>query len=123
MPREVTSAAFFDVNQIEVLPGPQGTLYGRSSLGGVANINFNRPTHKNETSFNLEAGNYALLHLTAVQNLSLTDTLAMRAAFDFARHPGYLESGAQSKNGFHGRLPALHADGPSEHLRLGDGRR
>src|SRR3546814_12097875 len=63
-------------------------------------INFNRPTHKNETSFNLEAGNYALLHLTAVQNLSLTDTLAMRAAFDFARHTGYLESGAQSKNGF-----------------------
>src|SRR3546814_10893617 len=54
---------------------PQGTLYGRSSLGGVVNINFNRPTHKNETSFNLEAGNYALLHLTAVQNLSLTDKI------------------------------------------------
>ena len=108
MPREVTSAAFFDVNQIEVFPGPQGTLYGRSSLGGVVNINFNRPTHKNETSFNLEAGNYALLHLTAVENLSLTDNLAMRAAFDFARHTGYLKSGAESKNGFNGRLSLLY---------------
>src|SRR3546814_9056602 len=60
---------------LPIFPGPQGTLYGRSSLGGVVNINFNRPTHKNETSFNLEAGNYALLHLTAVQNLSLTDKI------------------------------------------------
>lgn len=108
MPREVTSAAFFDVNQIEVLPGPQGTLYGRSSLGGVVNINFNRPTQEDATSFNLEAGNYALLHLTAVQNLSLTSNLAVRAAFDFNRHTGYLKSGAESRNGFNARLSFLY---------------
>jgi iron complex outermembrane receptor protein len=42
IPREGTSVGLFDLAAIEVLPGPQGTLYGRSALGGAVNVTFNR---------------------------------------------------------------------------------
>ena len=44
VPREVTSASFVDVERVEVLPGPQGTLYGRGAIGGVVNTVTRRPT-------------------------------------------------------------------------------
>src|SRR3984957_15881312 len=43
LPREATSAAFFDVQQLEVLPGSQGTLYGRSAIGGTINLTPAKP--------------------------------------------------------------------------------
>jgi iron complex outermembrane receptor protein len=42
IPREATSVPLYDVQQIEVLPGPQGTLYGRSVMGGTVNVSFHR---------------------------------------------------------------------------------
>lgn len=108
MPREVASAPFYDIQQVEVLPGPQGTLYGRSSLGGVVTVNFNRPTQKDETSFIVEAGNYSLFHLSAMQNVNVSDTLAIRGAFDFDRHNGYLKSGSENKEDWSGRLSLLY---------------
>jgi len=108
MPREVASTPFYDISQIEVLPGPQGTLYGRSSLGGVVTVNFARPTHQYESDLVMEAGNYSLAHLTATQNVPITDTLAVRGSFDFNRHSGYLTSGAESKDDWSGRLSLLY---------------
>src|ERR1700693_1506779 len=89
VPREATSVPLYDVNQIEVLPGPQGTLYGRSSLGGTVNVNFNRPTKEYQTRVELEAGNYSLMHVGAVQNLPIGDALAVRLAVDDLQHRGY----------------------------------
>ncbi len=61
IPREGTSVGLFDISSIELLPGPQGTLYGRAALGGAVNVEFNRPTQELETSGVLEVGDYSLL--------------------------------------------------------------
>jgi iron complex outermembrane receptor protein len=116
VPREATSVPLYDVDQIEVLPGPQGTLYGRSSLGGTVNVNFNRPTKEYQTRVELEAGNYSLVHVSAVQNLPIGDALAVRLAVDDLQHRGYETSGADSQRDFSGRLSALYE--PTDHLSI-----
>jgi iron complex outermembrane receptor protein len=109
IPREGTSVGLFDIASVELLPGPQGTLYGRAALGGTVNVEFNRPTTSApETSGVLEVGDHSLLHGTLVQNLPITDTFAARAAFDYVRHDGYLQTGADSKDDFAGRLSGLY---------------
>ncbi len=49
VPREVTSASLVDVERMEFLPGPQGTLYGRGAIGGVVNTITMRPGDELET--------------------------------------------------------------------------
>ena len=116
IPREGTSVGLFDIASIELLPGPQGTLYGRAALGGAVNVEFNRPTQELETSGLLEVGDYSLLHGTIVQNLPVSEHLALRGAFDYIQHDGYLRTGADSKDDYAGRLSALYA--PSDDLDI-----
>lgn len=54
-------ADFLNVERVEVLRGPQGTLYGRNSVGGTINIVTRQPTNTLETSARLTAGNYDTL--------------------------------------------------------------
>lgn len=116
IPREGTSVGFFDLAQLELLPGPQGTLYGRSSLGGAVHVTFNRPTRELTTAGVLELGNYALIHGTLVQNAPLTDALAVRAAVDYIEHDGFQKSGADSRDDWATRLSATWS--PSERFGL-----
>ena len=108
IPREGTSTAFFDIASVEVLPGPQGTLYGRSTMGGTVNVSFVRPEHNNSGRIILEGGNYAMFRGTLGQNLSLADGLAIRIAANYFRHEGYNDSGADSADDFAGRLSVLY---------------
>jgi iron complex outermembrane receptor protein len=79
LPREINSVSQSDVDAIELLPGPQGTLYGASSIGGVLNIRNNRPAHDDDNSLMVEAGNYASLHIRDVQDIDVDNDLALRA--------------------------------------------
>lgn len=108
VPREGTSAPLFDVDSIQVLPGPQGTLYGRSAIGGVINVEFNRPEFKNGVSGVLEAGNYSLLHGTFVGNVRASDSVAIRAGVDYTYNDGYMETGSDSKDTLSARLGLLY---------------
>src|SRR3984893_5348658 len=107
LPREATSAAFFDVAQLEVLPGSQGTLYGGSAIGGTINLTPTKPGFNNEGEALLELGNHKAVHVTVTQNLKASDALALRAAVDYAYNNGFETTGAFSKNDLSARLSAL----------------
>lgn len=84
------SAAFIDVAQVEVLRGPQGTLFGQGSTGGTINVVSIEPS-TDAVSGNVNAGygNYNYMEGSAALNVPLSDTLAVRGAFQFTKHDGY----------------------------------
>jgi iron complex outermembrane recepter protein len=104
VPREGTSAALFDVQQVEVLPGPQGTLHGRSAIGGTINVAFRRPAFDSAGTALLEYGNNASLRLSGARNLEVTDRLALRLAADYQRSDGFNASGADARDDSAARL-------------------
>ena len=61
----------FDVDHIEVLKGPQGTLYGRNAMGGVINISTKQPSDHLYASLELSAGNYGIQRYTFQFNAPL----------------------------------------------------
>ena len=107
LPREADSAAFFDVQQLEILPGSQGTLYGRSAIGGTINLTPARPSFNDDGGVLLEVGNYAAVHATVTQNIKASDSVAFRLAADYARNDGFEDTGADKKNDPSVRLSAL----------------
>lgn len=116
LPREATSAAFFDVAQLQVLPGSQGTLYGRSAIGGTIILNPVRPDFNDDGQTLLEVGNYSAVHLTEAQNVKLSDSVAVRGAVDYAYDDGFETTGADSKNDLSGRLSTIIR--PSDRLSV-----
>ena len=107
LPREAASAGFFDVAQMEVLPGPQGTLYGRSAIGGTINVTPVRPDFNSDGSVLLEVGNYAAVHAMVAQNFKASERVAFRAAVDYYKRDGVMKTGADSKDDLGVRLAAL----------------
>ncbi|EJU14069.1 TonB-dependent receptor [Sphingomonas sp. LH128] len=85
---------FFDISQIEVLRGPQGTLFGRNTIGGVINIRRTRP--KFEFSGKVEAsyGNYDTWATRAVVNIPIIDdVLAIKPFYFHNQTDGYYHHG------------------------------
>lgn len=109
----------FDVDRVEVLRGPQGTLYGRSATSGVVSIYTRDPViGRWGADGNLEYGSYALRHVSGAVNIPLGPTLSLRVAgntlaqdsfLDGSRHAGAYEVDA-------GRAKLLWQ--PSESLSL-----
>jgi iron complex outermembrane receptor protein len=108
LPRELTGNNVYDVSSIEVLPGPQSTLYGTSAAGGIVSLVDNRPTKNEEGSALLETGNYDYKHFTLMENMPLSDTFSVRVALDSATHDGYETSGADSEDQVGGRVSLLY---------------
>lgn len=82
-------ATMYDLARIEVLKGPQGTLNGRNSTGGLISVITVRPKPENGGYIDLGVGNYGAFHSEAAANLALTDTIAVRASGVFDYHKGY----------------------------------
>lgn len=117
-PRFATLGAFFDIDNVQVLPGPQGVLYGRSAGGGAVLINTNRPRQENTADLTLEYGTYDLTHVEGVANVAVSDTLAVRAAANMLKHDGYESLGAQARDSIGVRLSTLWKPGETTSLFL-----
>lgn len=81
---------FFDVSHVEVLRGPQGTLYGRNAPAGVVNIVSAEPTDEYQAMFSVDVGNYDERRLEAMANLPIVgDKLGLRIAGEWTSRDGY----------------------------------
>ena len=108
---------FYDVARIEVLKGPQGTLYGRNASAGVINVITNEPGREFGGSLLVNVGNYDLFQVQGALNLPISDTLAVRGAFNLVRRDGYLEDGYNDDRQQSGRIRLLWR--PNADISLG----
>jgi iron complex outermembrane receptor protein len=84
---------FIDMERVEVLRGPQGTLYGRNTVGGAINLVPNRPSSRLESRFDVALGNYDRRDITAVLNLPFAQAShALRITAAHTEHGGYAKS-------------------------------
>lgn len=87
------NAAMFDLDRVEVLKGPQGTLYGRNATAGAVNIIAKKPTQNREVEFGANMGNYKTMKLNGAVNLPLGRIAAIRVAGLLSKHDGYRDGG------------------------------
>ena len=80
---------FFDITRIEVLRGPQGTLFGRNTMGGIVNVVTTSPMDYKGTNINLSAGNYGTYSLNAGHYNKVNDKFALSAALNYIHNDGF----------------------------------
>jgi len=85
---------FMDLERIEVLKGPQGTLFGRNSVAGVINLVTARPSSEVEGSVDIEVGTWGKQTTNAVINLPLSDSVRTRLAVMSNKRDGMVTNGA-----------------------------
>jgi len=81
--------SFFDTERVEVLRGPQGTLYGRNTTAGVINVISARPTDTLQASFDGSYGNLDSVDVTGMVNVPVGAGLGVRAAVNYQRQNPY----------------------------------
>lgn len=80
---------FIDVEQVEILRGPQGTLYGKNTTAGAINITTRRPSFTPESNVELSYGNHGYLQAKASVSGPLTDRIAARFSFAGTQRDGF----------------------------------
>jgi iron complex outermembrane recepter protein len=84
------SALFYDLERVELLRGPQGTLYGRNSTAGALNVITKRPDISAIAGgADVSYGNYDAVTARGYINLPLSESIALRASAYYAKHDGY----------------------------------
>ena len=78
-----------DIARVEVLRGPQGTLFGKNAVGGAINVITATPGKSPGTELWVTGGSYNLAEFRGVTNLALSDQLAVTGAIDFRKEDGF----------------------------------
>jgi len=82
----------YDVERIEVLRGPQGTLYGKNAAGGTISVVTRKPQQEFEAKAGVTVGDYSLFRVGAYVNGPLSDTIAGKLVVDWKTQDGYAEN-------------------------------
>ena len=114
-------AEFFDLERVEVLRGPQGTLYGRNATGGVVNVITAKPVLEEfQANARLTYGNYNTFKGKGMINLPLGETAALRLAGSYLSRDGFADNTVTGED-IDGRdlygLRATFAWEPTDRLR------
>jgi iron complex outermembrane receptor protein len=100
-----TNLELADIERVEVLRGPQGTLFGKNNIGGAINITTRRPTGSGLVRMEASAGNYDSYEMSAYGDLPLGDDLALgisvlgRRSDGWQERPGGHNGGKQERFG------------------------
>jgi iron complex outermembrane recepter protein len=113
--RKDTVAGLFDIDRVEVLYGPQSTMYSSNSPGGIVNVVTAQPKLDTySVSGVLEAGNYGLLHAETALNAPIGNKIALRASAYALKRNSYVSNSSDKEDTKSARLRALFQ--PSDKL-------
>jgi iron complex outermembrane recepter protein len=84
--------SLFDIERVEILRGPQGTLFGANTTGGVVNVITKQPTGEFGGEAQVVYGNYNRLNINAALNFPITDSLAGKISVLHSGHDGFFRS-------------------------------
>ncbi|MBL4827587.1 MAG: TonB-dependent receptor plug domain-containing protein [Spongiibacteraceae bacterium] len=88
-----SSSSLFDLESVQVLKGPQGTLFGRNATGGAVLFNSAKPKNESEALLTVRAGNYNTQEFEGMMNVPLIDdTLLLRVAVNNTKKDGYINN-------------------------------
>ena len=100
-----TNGVFFDLERVEVLKGPQGTLYGRNATGGAINVLPVQPRLGEFSGYaSASYGNFDTLNLEGAVNIPLSGDIAARISASRNKHDGYLRDGTTDQDEYSVRL-------------------
>src|SRR5688572_5605026 len=85
----------FDIDRIEVLRGPQGTLFGRNSTGGAVRIFTQQPTNEFDSYLRATLGNLDRREISGMVNVPVSDKFALRAQAAYLEQDGHVRRGPQ----------------------------
>jgi iron complex outermembrane receptor protein len=86
----VSPGRFFDLQNVQVLKGPQGTLFGRNTTGGSVLLVPKKPTNRLEGYIEGSIGNYHMKRIQGVLNVPVADTVRLRLGVDRLKRDGYV---------------------------------
>ena len=109
--------AMYDLERVELLKGPQGTLYGRNATGGVLNYIPQKPVIGEDSgSIQADIGNYSKLGFQGAFNVTLAEDLAIRIAGNSLDRDGYSDDGTNDQDTFSLRAQLLYE--PTDRLSI-----
>ncbi|MBT7952939.1 MAG: TonB-dependent receptor plug domain-containing protein, partial [Gammaproteobacteria bacterium] len=84
--------ASFDMERVEILKGPQGTLFGRNATGGLVHYITNKPTQEKEAYIDVGYGSYDSVRAEGAVSGALSDTISARVAGMYSGHDDVLDN-------------------------------